>query len=396
MKLYRNLVYAVTEGIKSILEENRQADKVVEKILKQDSRWGSRDRKFIAETIYEIVRWRRFYESAAGGNPWELVAAHLCYHHIELPDWPEWSGLQIEKIKNYLNKKDWSRAILQSIPDWLDNMGEQSLGSRWNDELNALNQMAPVTLRCNSLKISRKDLVELLLQEGYETELVENYQDAISLKKRGSIFRTQAFQEGLFEVQDAGSQAIAAFCSPEPGQRIIDACAGAGGKTLHLAALVQNKGKIIALDTEHWKLQELKKRARRAGVFNVETKTITDRKVIKRLEGQADRLLLDVPCSGLGVLKRNPDAKWKLSPDSISHTIDLQRKILSDYSLMLKPGGLMTYATCSILPQENELQVKWFRAHHPEYELIIEKHIWPSEGTDGFYMALMRKGVIQK
>jgi len=173
---------------------------------------------------------------------------------------------------------------------------------------------------------------------------------------------------------------------------VIDACAGGGGKTLHLAALMQNKGRIIALDTENWKLEELKKRARRAGASNmIETRLIESSKTIKRLENSADRLLLDVPCSGLGVLKRNPDAKWKLSLESIEKVKELQQKILNDYLFMLKPGGLMVYSTCSILPSENERQIDKILAERKELQLIKQKMLYPSQGYDGFYMALMKK-----
>ena len=146
------------------------------------------------------------------------------------------------------------------------------------------------------------------------------------------------------------------------------------------------------MDVEQWKLEELQKRARRAGVSNMETRFIESSKTIKRLEGSADRLLLDVPCSGLGVLKRNPDAKWKLSPEFIEKVKELQLHILNDYCMMLKPGGMMVYSTCSILSSENEKQVQEFLKQHPDrFELVEEKRTWPSEGFDGFYMALMKR-----
>jgi 16S rRNA (cytosine967-C5)-methyltransferase len=174
--------------------------------------------------------------------------------------------------------------------------------------------------------------------------------------------------------------------------RVIDACAGAGGKTLHLAARMKNKGKIIAMDVEQWKLDELMKRARRAGVSNLEPRLIDSSKVVKRLENSADRLLLDVPCSGLGVLKRNPDAKWKLSEGFINEVRDLQQHILNDYCTMLKPGGFMVYSTCSILPSENEKQIQSFlKGRKGTFTLLREDHLWPSDGFDGFYMALLRR-----
>jgi 16S rRNA (cytosine967-C5)-methyltransferase len=155
---------------------------------------------------------------------------------------------------------------------------------------------------------------------------------------------------------------------------------------------MQSKGRIIALDTEEWKLEELKKRARRAGASNIETRVIESSKTIKRLENSCDRLLLDVPCSGLGVLKRNPDAKWKLNLDFIARVKELQQHILTDYSTLVKPGGMLVYSTCSILPSENEEQVKRFLASHSsQFELVEQKTFLPSQGYDGFYMARLKR-----
>jgi 16S rRNA (cytosine967-C5)-methyltransferase len=212
------------------------------------------------------------------------------------------------------------------------------------------------------------------------------------LEERQNVFGVPSFKEGLFEVQDAASQIIAYFLRVEPGLRVVDACAGAGGKTLHLAALMKNKGRIVAMDIEQWKLDELLKRARRAGVTNLEPRLIDSSKVIKRLENTADRLLLDVPCSGMGVLKRNPDAKWKLSAQFIEEVKATQEKIINDYCKMIKPGGFMVYSTCSMLPSENENQVsKFLSTHEGKYALVEEKHVWPSQGFDGFYMALIKR-----
>jgi 16S rRNA (cytosine967-C5)-methyltransferase len=215
------------------------------------------------------------------------------------------------------------------------------------------------------------------------------YPDALLLNERRNVFRTKAFGQGFFEVQDASSQLVAPFLQAEPGMRVIDACAGAGGKSLHLAAIMKNKGKIIALDTEQWKLKELRRRAKRNGVDIIEARDISSSKVIKRLHDKADRLLLDVPCSGLGVLKRNPDAKWKLQPEYIDNLKNIQANILSEYSAMLKPDGIMVYATCSILPGENQMQVERFLSeNNNRFSLLEQKFISPAEsGFDGFYMA---------
>ncbi|MCY7409890.1 MAG: hypothetical protein LH473_06420, partial [Chitinophagales bacterium] len=173
----------------------------------------------------------------------------------------------------------------------------------------------------------------------------------------------------------------------------IDACAGGGGKTLHLAALMQNKGLIIAMDNVQWKLDELKHRARRGGATIIERRLIDSTKVIKRLHNTADCVLLDVPCSGIGVLRRNPDAKWKLNLEYIERVKKQQEEILNNYAAMVKGGGKLIYATCSILNAENEEQVKKFLSTHKEFSLEEEKRIFPSEGFDGFYMARMKRGV---
>jgi 16S rRNA (cytosine967-C5)-methyltransferase len=172
----------------------------------------------------------------------------------------------------------------------------------------------------------------------------------------------------------------------------VDACAGAGGKTLHLASLMENKGQIIAMDIYEHKLAELKKRAKRDGAHNIEARTIEGSKTIKKLKGKADRVLIDAPCSGLGVLKRNPDSKWKLNPEFIERIKKTQAEILDQYASMVKEGGKMVYATCSILPSENELQVKAFLKNHPEFTFVKDQKISPAKsGFDGFYMALMER-----
>jgi 16S rRNA (cytosine967-C5)-methyltransferase len=396
MRLHRSTSEAVIHALEQIFADNRYADKVIEKILKQNPKWGARDRRFIAETTYDIVRWFRLLKritDAKGNDYWRLLAGWCALHKVDLPMWDEFKGFSAFKALEEMKKIEGIRKVRESIPDWLDEVGEQELGDeQWEKELRALNEEAVVVLRANTLKLSRTELKEKLHEDGVETYVMDEFPDALVLEERQNIFLTPSFKEGLFEVQDAGSQLIAPFLRIEPGMRVIDACAGAGGKTLHLAALMKNKGRIIAMDVEQWKLDELQKRARRAGVSNMENKFIESSKTIKRLENSADRLLLDVPCSGLGVLKRNPDAKWKLSLDFITKVRELQQHIIQDYCNMLKPGGLMTYSTCSLLPSENEMQVQQFlTANAKKFELLEEKRVMPSQGFDGFYMALIKR-----
>lgn len=384
MRFHKNIVYGIIHALKKIFEENCHADKAIEQVLKSNPKWGSHDRRFIAEAIYDIVRWYRLLSSVLTeneNNDWEKI----------LNVYSVMKGFTENKIiSEKLKKQQTERKLKESIPDWLDELGIQELGKeRWEKEIHELNKEAKVVLRANTIKISSYELKKILEEEKIETEVLNH--EALVLKKRQNIFLSKTFKKGLFEIQDFSSQLVAPFLEPEEKMRLIDACAGAGGKTLHLATLMKNKGKIIALDTNLNKLYELKKRARRAGIFNIEARHIKSLKTIKRLENSADRLLLDVPCSGLGVLRRNPDAKWKLSHEFIEKVKALQKKILFEYSIMVKPGGIMVYSTCSILPSENEKQIQNFLSENKYFEMLEEKTIYPSEGYDGFYMAKLKK-----
>ena len=402
MRLHRNLVFAVIDALNLIFNEGEYADKVIEKVLRYDKRWGARDRGFIAETTYDIVRWKRLYtEIAEAHEPYSrphlfrLFGVWCVLKGIRIPDWKQLEGTPQRRIKGRFDELSKIRKFRESIPDWLDELGEKSLGgSLWTREIAALNQQAEVILRTNTLKIQKIQLQKILAQEDIETETLKGYPDALKLKERKNVFTTQAFKDGLFEVQDASSQLVAPFLEVQPGQRVVDACAGAGGKTLHLAAQMENKGQLIAMDIYESKLKKLKVRARRNGVHNMETRVIENSKVIKKLHNKADRVLLDAPCSGLGVIRRNPDSKWKLQPEFLERIKGVQRDILRDYSKMVKPGGKLVYATCSILPEENSEQVQHFLASEAgqEFTFVKEQSILSSQsGFDGFYMALMEK-----
>ena len=402
MRLHRNLCFAVIDGLHQIFNENEYADKVVQVLLKRDKRWGSRDRGFVAETIYEIVRYQRLYAEIANvkmpydrDNLWRLFAVWATLKGIRLPDWKYFSDTPTRKIKGRFDELSKIRKYRESIPDWMDNLGISELGeSIWTKEIAIQNEQADVILRVNTLKTNKKDLQLKLQSEDIETEFLQNHPYALRLKKRANVFKTEAFKNGWFEVQDASSQLVAEFLDVKPGMKVVDVCAGAGGKTLHLASLMENKGQIIAMDIYESKLKKLKVRARRNGVHNIELKTIDSTKPIKKLHGKADRLLIDAPCSGLGVLRRNPDAKWKLEPQFIDRIKNTQKNVLRDYSKMVKKGGKMVYATCSILPSENEKQVDNFLTSEEgkEFTLIKDKKVLAhTSGFDGFYMALLEK-----
>ncbi|MCV6629024.1 MAG: methyltransferase domain-containing protein [Flavobacteriaceae bacterium] len=405
MRLHRNLVFATIDGLDQIFNEGAYADKMVTQLLKRDKRWGSRDRAFIAETVYDIVRWKRLYIFIAEiheGKPslnrtdlWRMFAVWATLKGITLPDWKQLEGTPTRRIKGRFDAALKERAIRESIPDWIDNLGTAALGEKtWETEIAALNQQADVILRVNKLKANKTKVHDLLLEDDIASDFLDNYPDAIILNERANVFKTQAFSNGMFEVQDASSQLVAPYLEVKPGMRVVDACAGAGGKTLHLAALMENKGQLIALDIYENKLKELKRRAKRAGAFNIETRAIQSTKIIKKLHNSADRVLIDAPCTGLGVLRRNPDAKWKLQPDFFKKITITQQEILQHYSKMLKIGGKMVYATCSILPQENREQVDTFLTSDAgsNFELVKDQNIRSAKsGYDGFYMALLER-----
>ena len=398
MRLHRNLVLAVIKVLDGVFNQDLYADKTIEKILKQDKRWGSRDRGFIAETSYEIVRWKRLYIEIAEvkkpfdyKNLWRVFTVWAILKGISLPNWKEFEDTPKRRIKGKFDKLSKIRKFRESIPDWIDNLACEEIGEKkWEKEVAELNKMAPVILRTNTLKISSKELQKVLLDEDVLVDNINGYPDALQLRERSNLFKRDSFQKGLFEIQDASSQLVAPFLKIDPGMKICDVCAGAGGKTLHLSALSQNKGQIIAMDIYRHKLAQLKKRAKRNGAFNIETKLIENSKSIKRFKGKIDRLLIDAPCSGLGVLRRNPDSKWKLEPEFLKKIKNTQLEILKQYSSMIKADGKMVYATCSILPSENELQIEKFLNSNEgkRFKLEEEKKISPLiSGFDGFYMA---------
>lgn len=400
MKLHRPLLIAVVEVVQDIFANRKMADKAIQKELKSSRRWGSKDRAFIASYSYNIVRWWRLLHFINGSQIdindkktiYKLLGINLILNGIELVDIPEFRGLQVGFVQMQYEEALKTRKIRESIPDWLDEFGKQELGDRWDEEIHALNMEAPVAIRVNTFKTDRDTLKIILKKDSIYANAIEGIPSAMLLEERKNLFGTKAFRNGYFEVQDPGSQLIAPFLQVEPGMRVIDACAGAGGKTLHLSNLMDNKGTIISMDTEAWKLTELKRRAKRNGAHNIDTRPIESTKVIKRLKESADRLLLDVPCSGSGVLRRNPDAKWKLDRAFLNRVMTIQQDILERYPSMLKPGGIMVYATCSIFPSENQKQVQKFLQNHSDFKLLEEHNTSPyKDGYDGFYMARIQK-----
>lgn len=404
MRLHRTLVFATIDSLDLIFNKQKQADKVLRATLKKDKRWGSRDRSFIAETTYDMVRWKRLYQEIAEvqapfsrANLFRMFAVWCTLKGIAIPeDWTQFEQTPTRRIKGRFDELSKTRKIRESIPDWLDELGEKELGKKWDQELAALNKQAEVVLRVNPLKATLEQVQLSLKENEILTKTIKGYPHALVLRERANVFITDAFKKGWFEVQDASSQKVAALVDPKQGMRVVDACAGAGGKSLHIASLMQNKGQVVSMDIYGNKLNELKRRARRNGIHNIETRLIDSTKVIKKLIAKADKVLIDSPCTGLGVLRRNPDAKWKMNPDFLEEIKVTQAEILDSYSRMVKPGADLVYATCSILPSENEKQVKAFlkRDAGKNFTFVKDEKILPSSsGFDGFYMALLKKNI---
>lgn len=402
MRLHRNLVFTVIDSVMAIFNDGEYADKVVARALKKDKRWGSSDRKFVAETIYEIVRWKRLYAEIAEVREvytrediWKIFTVWAVLRGIKLPDWKYFEGAPVRRLKGRFDELSKIRKFKEAIPDWMDELGMKELGeATWEKELKAQNQQAEVILRVNTLKTTKEKLRARLMDLNIITNPVDNYNDALVLKERANVFMTQEFKDGLFEVQDASSQLVAYYLDVAPGMKVVDTCAGAGGKSLHLASLMENKGQLIAMDIYESKLKQLKIRAKRNGVHNIDYRVIEGTKTIKKLIEKADRVLIDAPCSGIGVMKRNPDSKWKLQPEFIENIKKIQAEVLENYSKIVKPGGKMVYATCSILPSENEEQVAKFLKTESgkNFTFVKDRKVLAHEtGFDGFYMALLER-----
>jgi 16S rRNA (cytosine967-C5)-methyltransferase len=388
----RTLSHEISKTLRTVFWENVYASKAIQRTLRAHEEWDEKKKAAFTETIYDVIRhWRLLWylvEKKPSPDDQDLRALLTIY-----PLYKARRGRDADALKRRLESVKNNRVFQQSLPDWLDQRGEQELGERWSRVIAALSTPADLDIRANTLKITKKELATILRKEGVITKPLEGYPDALRLAEKRNVFSLPSYGEGLFEVQDAASQLVSHVLDPQGGMRVVDACAGEGSKALHCATLMKNKGKVIALDTQEWRLKELRKRAVKAGIDTIETRYISSAKIYKRLEGTADRLLLDVPCSGLGTLRRNPDVKWKLTNNDLERLIGLQQELIERYYLLTKPGGRMVYSVCSVLPSEGEKQIaRFLRDHSATFRLISEKRCWPdTDNTDGFYMALLER-----
>ena len=390
-KLHRILAEAAVGVLRQVFEEGMVADRAVGRALGANPKWGKRDRALVAETVYEVVRWRRRLAVLAGSEDWWALAG-VWWEGQEYarPEWACWPDVEAAvRAEREAALAAMPRAVRESLSDEFDALGGAELGAAWAGELAALNGPAPVCLRVNPRRGNVASIVAELEAAGVAVEPVEGC--PLGLRVAGGRAVTAQLREsGRFEIQDAASQQVAPFCQVESGMRVVDACAGAGGKTLHLAALLEGNGDLLAMDVQERKLESLKARAARATV-KVRTALLSD-EVLAKQAGQADRVLVDAPCSGSGTLRRQADLKYRISAESVAQIRQVQREVLERYAPLVKPGGKLIYATCSILPSENETQAAWFSGEHPDFVLEEERRISPAAtGWDGFYMARWRR-----
>ncbi len=391
MKMHRILAEAAAAIAKSVFREHRVLDHELAAAFEENPKWGKRDRSFIAETVFEVARWRRALGFLVESEETTaLCAAQWVRMGFEIPEWWHYNGATAEEMRARENDlAAQPRAVRESIPDWIDALGAEELGDAWDAEIAALNQRASVFLRVNTLKATRPEAIAWLATFNLEASEVSGLPDALVLAP-GKALPKSLRLDGRVEIQDTGSQMIAPLVNPQPGERVIDACSGAGGKSLHLAALMKDEGRVFGMDVDTKKLIELERRAKRGGAKCVKAKPITATTPEEFAE-VADRLLIDAPCSGLGTLKRQPDLKWRLKPAALDRVRGIQKELLTSYTAMLKPGGRLVYATCSILPSENRAAVDSL-LEKGGFTLLEERPVSPAAtGYDGFYAAALLK-----
>jgi 16S rRNA (cytosine967-C5)-methyltransferase len=421
-------IVAVVELIQELGITAKPADKLLAHFFRDRTYIGSKDRHRISEIFFNLLRTLRKWDSLMeriGFTKTSRLRVYLYLLHEESMSIEEIEALGEEEKYGPRPLTDQERVCLQksliiinqlseeellSIPAPLYKSLKTAFGESLKEEMLALNQPAPLFLRVNLLKTTCEAVCQQLDKEEipYEKTLWSPW--GIKISKKYNFLSHPLYKEGMIEIQDEGSQLIALLCEAQPGQNVMDYCAGAGGKTLALAMTMQNKGKLIACDVMEGRLIRSKERLKRAGAHNIELKLLDSEKWLKRQEGRMDRVLVDAPCSGTGTWRRNPDLKWKIGPKEVQELVTIQRNILQKASKLVKVKGRLIYATCSVLLEENERQIESFLKEHPNFELLyapsIGNHLMSkdlpmtspylkltpaSHGTDGFFTAILER-----
>lgn len=413
---------AAVVALRTILPLEYPADAILRNFFRENPMLGAQDRAFIAETVFGILRHRFLLESLAKlTTPRLLVLAYLV----------KFQGMNLRELASFTSETEtkWLSeikaiqtdllplSVQAEFPEWLVEKLQQFMPDVDILDLGfSLQKSAPLDLRVNTILAKRSEVLEVLKQEGIEAQETPYSPCGIRLTGKPAINRHALFLSGKIEVQDEGSQILGYLLAPKRGEMVVDFCAGAGGKSLLLGALMNSKGRLYAFDISEKRLSNLKPRFKRSGLSNLHAQRITNENdiKIKRLTGKIDRVLVDAPCSGLGTLRRNPDLKWRQSSQSIEELKTKQAAILSAAAGLLKPGGRLVYATCSFLPEENQTIISDFLAAHPQFtllncsELLSQQKIPLDTGeflqlspklhqTDGFFAAaLMRTANTQQ
>lgn len=419
------LLDACAELVRLTLTFEHPADAVVSRFFRDNRGLGPRERATLAETVYTVLRKKLLFDHLApsGSGPKERRLAILGFHGPR--DFLK-SALT-EQEKNWLdqcdaiNPADLMERHRHNLPEWLVQPLKDQLGDEFWPLAESMAQNAPLDLRVNILKDKRADVQKELAQAAIKSVATPYSPWGLRIEGKPALTKLDAFTRGAIEVQDEGSQLLALLLDAKRGEMVVDFCAGAGGKTLAIGATMRSTGRLYAFDVSAHRLDALKPRMARSGLSNIHPAAIAHERDerIKRLAGKIDRVLVDAPCSGLGTLRRNPDLKWRQSAKAVQELVVKQAAILDSAARLLKPGGRLVYATCSILPQENEAIAEAFTAAHPDFvpvdagetlsQLKVEQsaslcsggetgtaylRLWPHRHqTDGFFAAVWtRKG----
>ena len=411
----------------------RPADDVAADYFRRRRYIGAKDRASIAAHVYAVLRHRAALDWWIGRHAVEVGPRTRVLAGLELiEDWrceavkaccdgdrfrPAPLSLDEERLLralagHSLRHPEMPRVVANDLPEWLEPHLEAVFGRGLEREMAALNSPASTDLRVNLLKTDREQARLALAAEDIRADPTPWSPIGLRLRERVPLGKLAAFEQGLVEVQDESSQIAALLADARPGMRVVDFCAGAGGKTLALAAGMANRGKLVACEVSQYRLDRAARRLRRAGVTNVERRALTGErdKWVKRHAGSFDRVFVDVPCLGTGTWRRNPDAKWRMRPEDLAELVERQQQILRSAARLVRPGGRVIYATCSLLREEDEAQAEAFLAAEADFSLLPVARAWGEtiggaspggedylrltparHGTDGFFVAIFER-----
>jgi 16S rRNA (cytosine967-C5)-methyltransferase len=423
MRLPPAILGNAEEVLREILRFTAPADVTLSRYFKDHPRLGGRERGAIAECVYTVLRNKSFFTEFGGvGTGASATMRRLVLLGMAEAVGAESLGGLTEEETAFLERiKEIDRSLLpaknrSNLPDWLYEKFVAQYGEEETLQLAAvLNTPAPLDLRVNTLKTDREKVVAELATAPIIAEPTPYAPTGLRIQKKPALQNLPLFKEGAIEVQDEGSQVLAQLLGARRGEMVVDFCAGAGGKTLAIGAIMRSTGRLYAFDVSEKRLTKLKPRLARSGLSNVHPVVIAHERdaKVKRLAGKIDRVLVDAPCSGMGTLRRNPDVKWRQQPEGIVEMTEKQASILDGASRLVKFGGRLVYATCSLLNEENDAIVEQFLATHPDFALVPMHQVLAEQriplemgdylkmlphkhGTDGFFAAVLERKAAAK